>query len=66
MHASMALVPDSLAPHLETLGPTDVPETLAFLERDPVLNVYPIALVMRDALAKAAAVTARVSVPLDA
>ena len=36
---------------LERLGPTDVPEVFGWLDRDPVLNVYLQALVLRDALA---------------
>jgi len=38
---------------LERLGPDDLVETFGFLDRDPVLNVYLIALVMRDALGRA-------------
>ncbi len=37
---------------LERLGPTDVPEALTFLDADPVTNVYVMALVLRDALAR--------------
>jgi ribosomal protein S18 acetylase RimI-like enzyme len=48
----MALHPELGAPVLERLGPRDVPDVLMFLEDDPVLNVYLIALVMRDALAR--------------
>ena len=36
---------------LERLGPTDVPAVFGWLDRDPVLNVYLQALVLRDALA---------------
>jgi len=48
----MALHPGIGAPVLDPLGPRDVPEVLAFLEADPVLHVYLIALVLRDALAR--------------
>jgi len=37
---------------LERLGPDDLVETFGFLDRDPVLNVYLIALIMRDALSR--------------
>lgn len=36
---------------VERLGPTDLPEVFSYLDHDPVLNVYPAALVLRDALA---------------
>jgi len=48
----MALHPGIGAPVLDRLGPRDVPEVLSFLEDEPVLNVYLIALVLRDALAR--------------
>lgn len=48
----MALHPGIGTPVVDRLGPRDVPEVLAFLEDDPVLNVYLIALVLRDALAR--------------
>jgi ribosomal protein S18 acetylase RimI-like enzyme len=35
---------------IERLGPGHLVETFAFLDRDPVLNVYLLALVLRDAL----------------
>src|SRR5262245_34130210 len=35
---------------VERLGPAHLVETFAFLDRDPVLNVYLLALVLRDAL----------------
>jgi len=38
---------------VDRLGPPDLIETFAFLDRDPVLNVYLIALVLRDALGHA-------------
>lgn len=50
--APMAIHPDIDTPVLDRLGPRDVPEVLLFLEDDAVLNVYLIALVMRDALAR--------------
>jgi hypothetical protein len=37
---------------IERLGPPDVPEALSFLDGDPVANVYLVALVLRDALAR--------------
>ena len=37
---------------LERLEPPDVPEALSFLDGDPVANVYLVALVLRDALAR--------------
>ena len=48
----MALHPGIGSPVVDRLGPRDVPEVLSFLEDDPVLNVYLIALVLRDALAR--------------
>lgn len=36
---------------VERLGPADVPEVFGWLDQDPVLNVYLMALVLRDALA---------------
>jgi len=38
--------------HVQRLGQDDLVETFGFLDRDPVLNVYLIALVLRDALAR--------------
>lgn len=35
----------------DRLGPADLADVFAFLDRDPVLNVYLMALVLRDALA---------------
>ena len=37
---------------LDRLGPLDVPEVIRFLDADPVVNVYLLALVLRDALAR--------------
>jgi len=37
---------------IDRLGPPDAPEAAAFLDTDPVLNVYLHALVLRDALAR--------------
>ena len=48
----MALHPGIGGAVLDRLGPRDVPEVLSFLEDDPVLNVYLVALVLRDALAR--------------
>lgn len=36
---------------VDRLGPVDLPEVFGFLDQDPVLNVYLVALVLRDALA---------------
>jgi len=38
-------------PDVDRLGPADLPELFGWLDRDPVLNVYLQALVLRDALA---------------
>jgi len=35
---------------VDPLGPADLVETFAFLDRDPVMNVYLVALLLRDAL----------------
>ncbi len=48
----MSPSPDTEPPVLARLGPIDLPEVLLFLEDDPILNVYLIALVLRDALAR--------------
>lgn len=48
----MSLHPELHPISVESLGPPDVAEVLAFLERDSVLNVYLVALVLRDALAR--------------
>jgi predicted GNAT family acetyltransferase len=37
---------------VDRLGPADLVETFAFLDRDPVVNVYLMALVLRDALSQ--------------
>ena len=52
LHTNMALHPGIGTPVLDRLSPRDVPEVLSFLEDEPVLNVYLIALVLRDALAR--------------
>lgn len=49
----MSLHPTTGGPVLDRLAPADAPEVLSFLEDDPELNVYLIALVLRDALARA-------------
>src|SRR5437867_3396911 len=36
---------------LDRLGPADLPEVFGWLDADPILNVYLMALVLRDALA---------------
>jgi hypothetical protein len=48
----VALLPDAGAPAIQRLGPPDLIELFAFLDRDPVLNVYPVALTLRDALGR--------------
>lgn len=48
----MTLHADLRSPALERLGPADVPELLTFLDDDPVANVYPLALVLRDGLVR--------------
>jgi len=48
----MALHPGIGTLVLDRLGPRDVPEVLSFLEDEPVLNVYLVAMVLRDALAR--------------
>ena len=48
----MALHPTPDPAEPVALGPRDVPEVLSFLEDDPVVNVYLVALVLRDALAR--------------
>jgi ribosomal protein S18 acetylase RimI-like enzyme len=40
------------SPAIERLGPADVPDVITFLDADPVSNVYLMALVLRDALAR--------------
>lgn len=44
---------DTRSIELERLEPPDVPEALSFLDGDPVANVYLVALVLRDAFARA-------------
>ncbi len=39
-------------PVVERLGAPDVPEVITYLDADPVLHVYLLALVLRDALAR--------------
>jgi ribosomal protein S18 acetylase RimI-like enzyme len=48
----MALHPDAGSLTTERLGPPDLVELFGFLDRDPVLNVYLVALTLRDALAR--------------
>ncbi len=48
----MPTTPDIAPPTLERLGPPDVPELITHLDVDPVLHVYLLALVLRDALAR--------------
>jgi ribosomal protein S18 acetylase RimI-like enzyme len=48
----MTLHPATGAPTIDLLGPPDLVETFGLLDREPVLNVYLIALTLRDALAR--------------
>lgn len=48
----MALHPPSRGLAAERLAPRDLPEALAWLEREPVLLVYLVALALRDAFAR--------------
>jgi len=48
----MSLQPESQAPTIERLGPRDVPDAATFLDVDPVLHVYLVALLLRDALGR--------------
>ena len=48
----MTATPASAPLSIDPLAPADLIETFAFLDRDPVLNVYLVALLMRDALAQ--------------
>ena len=47
----MSLHEDTRAVAIDRLGPDDLVETFAFLDRDPVVNVYLVALALRDGLA---------------
>ena len=48
----MAIHPDAGPVAIQRLGPPDLVELFGFLDRDPVLNVYLLALTLRDALAR--------------
>jgi predicted GNAT family acetyltransferase len=48
----MAIHEQTGAVFVERLGPKDLIETFGFLDRDPVVNVYLMALALRDALAR--------------
>jgi len=48
----MSLHSDASPLSIERLGPPDLIETFAFLDRDPIVNVYLVALTVRDALAQ--------------
>ena len=48
----MAIHPDTGALAIQRLGPPDLIELFGFLDRDPVLNVYVLALTLRDVLAR--------------
>ena len=47
----MTLEHDTRPLSIDRMGPDDLVETFAFLDREPVLNVYLAALVLRDGLA---------------
>ena len=47
----MALHHDTRPLAVDRLGPEDLIETFAFLDRDPIVNVYLVALTLRDGLA---------------
>jgi len=49
----MTLHHDTRPLSIDLLGPDDLVETFAFLDRDPIVNVYLAALVLRDALGHA-------------
>src|SRR3989442_15947885 len=46
----MTLHSDASPMSLDRLGPADLVETFGFLDRDPIVNVYLLALTVRDAL----------------
>src|SRR5437870_6531778 len=46
----MSLHSDASPISIERLGPADLVETFGFLDRDPIVNVYLLALTVRDAL----------------
>lgn len=48
----MTTRPEAETPTVQRLGPPDLVELFGFLDRDPVLNVYLLALTLRDALAR--------------
>ena len=48
----MALRPDAGSLAVQRLGPPDLVELFGFLDRDPVLNVYLLALTLRDTLGR--------------
>lgn len=48
----MTTSPETPPCSIERIGPADVPDAITFLDSDPVLNVYVMALVLRDALAR--------------
>lgn len=48
----MSLHPGTGALTVDRLGPNDLVETFGYLDRDPIVNVYLVALVLRDALAQ--------------
>jgi hypothetical protein len=48
----MSLHSDASLLSIDRLGPPDLIETFAYLDRDPVVNVYLVALTVRDALAQ--------------
>ena|SRR5438477_7383513 len=48
----MTLHSDASPLTLDRLGPADLVETFGFLDRDPIVNVYLLALTVRDALSQ--------------
>jgi uncharacterized protein len=48
----MSLFSEARPVTVDRLGPDDLVETFGYLDRDPVLNVYLVALAVRDALAQ--------------
>jgi len=49
----MSLHSETSPLHVDRLGPPDLAETFAYLDQEPVVNVYLLALTVRDALAQA-------------
>ena len=49
---SVTLHHETRAVSIDRLGPPDLVDVFAFLDRDPVVNVYLVALALRDGLAQ--------------